>query len=158
MKLKIIKYMFLVTLLGIGGHVIYLFKIYHSIVPHAYTIRGVILDYIRQNDKFPESQDALIKSGHLNLRTGQSKKEYYWFSSPWDEANNDITHLIFFDQFEIKYEISLLSLEIRDDNLYYKGTNNKVYLITGPSEKKLSHIYQQISIQWYEATLSLEVN
>ena len=157
MRTKKIRWVVVVLLLiGLSffvNYILELFKMVHGIVPHAYHVGSAISLYIEENGQLPESKDKLLEAGYLIIKEKDGKKFFYWDSNPCEAKNKVLESLSFFEQFEIKYGTDFSILEKRNQHLYYKGSDELAYLVTGPAFERLEYIYQEISLFWYQVFL-----
>lgn len=157
--IKLACYMSLMILTVIGIYAFYVrFTVFHSYVPHAYSIERFMTQYITDTGRYPESKAELLDSGYLVIKNKDGKEKYFWCNSPADSENNFLNRLIWFERFEIQFDIDITKLEKRDGVLYEKGSNKEVYLLSGPHLKMIKHIYQNISIQWYDEVCNWQTN
>ena len=133
--------------------VLYAFRNSQWYTYETYLLFASLQGYIEENEgQFPANEDDLVSQGFLRKTEVPDGTAYEVRAGlgprvPWHRC-------YLFPELTVAYGVQAQNIEVRDNQLCDKMTDQRLYLIDGPRKWPISHIYAGFSKDLYEIMLN----
>jgi len=102
----------------------------------AWSIEQLISDFIRENGRFPDSEQELVDKGYIRIEFENGVPTCY-VRTACDQKNKWEKWPVYLERFEILYGVKIDDFIVKDKKLYKRGTNEQIFLLSGPYNRKM---------------------